>query len=410
MQLIQDDPALHEALRHSDVVVAGAGFAGAVLAERCAAALGKRVLVLDKRAHIAGNCFDSIDDYGILVHRYGPHIFHTSRPSVVDYLSRFTQWLPYEHRVLARVGDLHVPVPFNYTAIDLCFPAAQAQSLKHKLEKAYAPGQPLSILELRKASDAELRELAEFVYARLFIHYTAKQWGVSPAQVSPAVLGRVPVVLSHDDRYFRDSFQHMPTLGYTHIIERMLTHPRIAVALQRDLLGYLQIDAAEGSLHLAGKGFSGKLVYTGPLDELFQFCHGELSYRSLQFSFEHYPQERFQPAATVNYPGAEAFTRITEFRQINDSFGARGTTIVREFPQDYCRQDPQRNVPYYPVANPETEARYRRYAEMAALFPQLLVCGRLGDFRYYNMDDTVQRSLDRFEELRKASKVDADDP
>lgn len=396
MKVVYGDSDLHYALAECDVLVAGAGLSGAVLAERMASQAGKRVVVLDKRSHVAGNCFDRRDEHGILIHQYGPHIFHTNRPEVVSYLSQFTDWLPYEHRVLAKIEEGLVPVPFNLNSIDACFPMLKAKRLASKLLEAYGDGQRVPIMALRKAPDPELAELAEFIFQRVFLNYTIKQWGIEPGQLSESVLSRVPVVLSRDDRYFQDAFQKMPKEGYTRLVERMLSHSNIQVALNREIKNFIQLDRKEGKVHVDGKPFNGRIVYTGPLDELFDFELGELSYRSLQFEFEHFKTGPFQPCGTVNYPNTEPFTRITEFRYLTGQLGLEGSTIVREYPQDYDRNDPLKNIPYYPVLNLETEARYQQYLGLADRFKQLLVCGRLGDYRYFNMDDAVHRSLQRF--------------
>lgn len=382
-----------------DAIVAGAGFSGAVMAERMASQLGWRVLVLEQRDHIGGNCHDQYDESGILIHTYGPHIFHTRHQAVWDYLSQFTEWRPYEHRVLGEVDGELVPIPFNLTSLRRCFSPAEASRLEAKLMDIYGQDARVPILELRRSDDDDLKSLAEFIYAKVFVNYTAKQWGCRPDDISPEVSARVPVVVSEDDRYFQDPYQGIPTQGYSALIGRMLDRPGIDVVLGTALRQ--RVTLSKSSILFDGRPFSGLLIYTGMLDELFDFRLGELPYRSLQFRFETLDCERFQPVATVNYPNAPGLTRITEFKQLTGQVCAR-TTIVREYPQAYDRHDETRNVPYYPVFTDDNRQRYQRYAELADAIPGLKCLGRLGEYRYLNMDDAVANALQHFSRLEAA--------
>ncbi len=379
-----------------DYVIVGAGFAGCVLAERLASRRKGSILLIEKRNHIGGNCYDHYDDEGILVHKYGPHLFHTSNAEVFHYLSRFTDWIEYQHRVLAVVDGRKIPLPFNLDSLHRVFPASLAQSLENKLIGHYGFDVKVPILELRKQADEELKYLADFIYNKIFLNYTVKQWACSPEEISPEVTARVPVFVSRDDRYFQDKYQVIPRHGYTRLFENLIDHPDIKLMLNTDYREIVRLDADSHRIRCFGHPFGGHLIHTGMIDELFDHRFGELPYRSLKFQFEHMDTDQFQEVTTVNYPQDYDFTRITEFKHIT---GQRvpGTTIVREYPQDYDRLDARRNIPYYPVFQEENLERYRRYAEFACRFPNLTLVGRLAEYRYFDMDDIVARALEVFQ-------------
>ncbi|NTS75371.1 UDP-galactopyranose mutase [Catenovulum sp. SM1970] len=378
-----------------DVVVIGAGFSGAVMAERFASQQNKRVLVLEQRPHIAGNCYDKIDTNGVMIHQYGPHLFHTRHDDVWDYLSQFTEWHPYEHKVLAHIDGKLSPVPFNLNSLYAFYPEQEAIALESLLIKRYGENAKIPILELKETDEPALQALAEFIYNKLFVNYTCKQWGCKPEDIAPAVTARVPVVLNRDDRYFHDKYQAIPKAGYSKLIENMLSHPNIQVKLATDAKNYLQLDLASKQVLFEGDVFAGQLVFTGMLDQLLDYAKGELPYRSLQFQFEQHDKEYFQPATTVNYPNDEEFTRITEFKHIL-SQKLNGTTIVKEFPQDYDRHDPKCNIPYYPIFNEQNQQAYEAYADVIGDFDNVIAIGRLAQYKYFNMDDAVKNALNCF--------------
>lgn len=372
-------------------IVVGAGFSGAVMAERLASQLGWQVLVLEQRNHLAGNCFDKTDSNGIRIHQYGPHLFHTNKPEVWQYLSQFTQWQPYEHKVLAKVGDMLLPLPFNLNSLYRVYPAEQARRLEQCLIQRYGAGSKVPILQLKQAGEPELQQLADWVYQNIFVNYTMRQWGIKAEDISPEVLARVPVVLSRDDRYFHDQYQAIPVAGYTALIGKLLSRPGIDIQLQQDALQRLRL--AQGQIWLDGEPFNGQLIYTGMLDQLFAYQFGELPYRSLQFEFKQLDFPYFQTAATVNYPNEATFTRITEFKHILGE-QSNSTTIVTEYPQDYDKNDPQKNIPYYPVFTAGNQQRFEQYKVLAAQYPQLIPLGRLAEYKYFNMDDAVANALE----------------
>ncbi len=374
-----------------DYIVVGAGYAGAVMAERIATQLNQKILIIDKRKHIGGNCFDRKDENNILIHQYGPHLFHTDNRTVVSYLSQFTDWDPYHHEVLAFVDGKKVPVPFNLNSLYELFPQSLASSLEAAMLKSYALNTKVPILELKQSDDPQLQFLAEYIYEKIFVNYTAKQWGLKPEEMDGAVTARVPVFVGRDNRYFNDTYQMVPRHGYTRLFEKMLDHPNIKILLNTDFREVAEIHGS--TFHLFGREFGGKIIYTGALDALFNYRFGELPYRSVEMQFETVSQSRYQEKGTVNYPNDYDFTRITEFKHIHPSNSER-TTILKEFPLPYVRNE---NTPYYPIFTPENQRNYERYVSHAATFENLILLGRLAEYRYYDMDDIVARALELFE-------------
>ncbi len=378
-----------------DVIVVGAGLSGSVLAERLASQSHKRVLVIEKRGHVAGNCFDYKNEHGIVVHKYGPHLFHTNKEHVWQYLSQFTQWANYEHKVRASVDGSLVPLPFNLNTREALYTKERARSLETLLIQEYGFGEKVPILTLRHHANPDLKQLAELVYEKFFVNYTVKQWGVTPEQISPEVTARVPVVISRDDRYFHDKYQAIPSAGYSKMVEAMLSHQNIAVRLNTNAAELIRLDRATSTVYFDEQKFTGQLIFTGMLDELFNFDRGELPYRSLQFDFQSLNTSQFQPATTVNYPNEHAYTRITEFKHILPC-DTPYTTIVKEYSQDFDRHNPAKNVPYYPVFNEVNQQLHKEYRKRLDDFQNVISVGRLADYKYYNMDDAVGNALDVF--------------
>ena len=380
---------------HFDCLIVGAGYAGSVAARELAERGRLRVLVLERRDHIGGNAYDCLDESGILIHRYGPHIFHTSDQRVYSYLSRFTQWRDYQHRVLANVYGRYMPVPFNLSSLHMAFPGEKGTRLEEKLLSAYGEGARVTILSLREASDPEIREVADYVYEHVFVHYTMKQWGQTPEEIDPNTTARVPVFLSRDDRYFQDAYQGMPLEGYTPLFEKLLDHPGIAVELGTDALK--RLDLSGDRVRVDGEVFEGPVIYTGQADELFGFQFGPLPYRTLDFRFETLPRDDFQGYGTVNYTVDEDYTRITEFKHMTGQVKPGVTTIVKEYSRSYTGAPEE--TPYYAIINPENNALYARYKETADRFPNLRLLGRLAEYKYYNMDAIVARALELSDQL-----------
>ena len=363
-----------------DYLVVGAGFAGSVLAERLARELGMRVLVVDKRPHVGGNAYDRYDDAGILIHPYGPHIFHTNSAEIFEYLSRFTKWRPYQHRVLASVDGQLVPMPINLDTVNRLYGLnLTAFEMEHWLE---------SVAEKKDrcvtSEDVVVSKVGRDLYNKFFRGYTRKQWALDPSELDASVTARVPTRTNRDDRYFADTFQAMPLNGYTRMFEAMLDHPNIKVMLNTD---YREIVDLLPWTHM---------VYTGPIDAFFNFRHGKLPYRSLEFQHVNLPQAQFQAVGTVNYPNDYAYTRISEFKHITGQHHPT-TSVVYEYP----RAD---GDPYYPVPRPENAALYKLYEAEAEAMTNVTFVGRLATYRYYNMDQVVGQALTAFKRLEKAHR------
>lgn len=378
-----------------DCLVIGAGFAGAVAARELAERGGRRVLVLERREHIGGNAYDCLDQAGVLIHQYGPHIFHTGSRRVYDWLSRFTQWRDYQHRVVANVHGTLMPVPFNLTSLELAFGAETAARLERKLIDTYGAEKKVTILDLRRSEDPEIARLADYVYENVFLHYTMKQWDQSPEEIDPNTTARVPVFLSRDDRYFQDPWQGMPLEGYTPMFERILDHPNITVELGVDARQRLEL-GTEGA-RLDGQAVQGPVIYTGAVDELFGCRFGRLPYRTLDFLFETHPVEFYQTHGTVNYTVSEPWTRITEFKYLTGQVLPDRTTIAKEISRAYTGAEGE--TPYYAIINPENNALYERYRALASGCPGVHLLGRLAEYKYYNMDAIVMRALDLCDRL-----------
>uniref|UniRef100_UPI0035B09443 UDP-galactopyranose mutase n=1 Tax=Sphingomonas sp. TaxID=28214 RepID=UPI0035B09443 len=363
---------------HYDYLVVGAGFAGAVMAERLAADGGKRVLVIDRRPHIAGNAYDTTDDSGILIHRYGPHIFHTNSDEVFAYLSNFTAWRAYEHRVLADVDGKRVPVPINRTTLNALYDAGLETDAD---AAAFLAARAEPVAEVRTSEDVVVSAVGQELYRTFFRGYTRKQWGLDPSALDKSVTARVPTRTSTDDRYFTDRHQAMPAAGYSAMFAAMLDHPNITVRTGTDF--------AEAAAAVSYD----RLVYTGPIDEYFGYCHGRLPYRSLCFEHRTLPVERHQAVAVVNYPDeAVPHTRITEYKHLTGQ-QSPVTSITIEYPA-------AEGDPYYPIPRPENQQLYKRYEALALAEPNVIFVGRLATYRYYNMDQVVGQALATYRRLK----------
>ena len=382
-----------------DSVIIGAGVAGCVAA-RDLAESGRKVLVLEQRDHIGGNCYDEKDEHGILIHKYGPHIFHTKEQKAYDYLSRFTDWYAFGHEVVANVHGKLIPVPFNLNTLHMVYEQEKADALEKKLIDAFGLESRVPILKLREHEDPEIREIADYVYENIFLHYTMKQWGQTPEQIDPAVTGRVPVLISHDNRYFQEPWQGMPLHGYTLMFEKMLDHENITVEIGVDARS--RVTFSEGSVSLDGQAFTGDVIYTGPLDELFDCRFGRLPYRSLRFDFEYYDKPDYQGHSVVNYTVSEDFTRITEFKYLTGQ-QAEGTTIVKEYPFAYTGAAGE--IPYYSIANEANQKLYEQYRGLVEHIPNVWLLGRLAEYKYYNIDAMVLKALELTDKIKKDKEV-----
>lgn len=375
-----NNPDANAPRRGFDYLIVGAGFAGSVLAERLAAGLGKRVLVIDRRPHIGGNAYDFHDDAGVLIHRYGPHIFHTNSQRIVDHLSRFTQWRPYEHRVLATVDGQQVPIPINRTTLNALYGLTLESD---EQAEQYLASRAEPVEHINTSEDVVVNQIGRELYEKFFRGYTRKQWGLDPSQLDKSVTSRIPTRTNLDDRYFTDTFQQMPLHGYTRMFERMLDHPNIKVMLNAD---YREIRAEIDHDHL---------IYCGPIDEYFDYRFGKLPYRSLRFEHKSLDQEQFQAVGTVNYPAEEVpYTRISEYKHLTGQQHPK-TSVTYEYPS-------AEGDPYYPIPRAENAELYKRYQHLASETPGVTFLGRLGTYKYYNMDQVVGQALALYQRIEEA--------
>lgn len=389
-------------MKNYDVIIIGSGFAGSVMAERFAS-IGKKVLVLEKRAHIAGNMYDYLDKQGVRVHKYGPHIFHTNRIEVVEYLSKFTDWYSYQHKVLGQVNDKFVSIPFNLASIEESFEPEVAERLKSRLIETYGMEKKVTILDLRKNEDTEIRQLADFIFDKVFKDYTMKQWGLTVDEIDPLVTNRVPVHISYDDRYFQDKYQQMPNEGYTKIFDKLLNHENIEVRINVDAKDLVRIDLDMNKVYFMDEVFEGKVIYTGAVDELLDYRFGVLPYRSLDFDLQSFNNHTYQTVGTVNYPtpaSQHGYTRITEYKHMMQE-QPTGTTVAIEYSLQYNKDADKGNIPYYPIFTETNQTLYEKYVDALKPLQNVVLIGRLAEYKYYNMDAIIHRSLSVFENLTK---------
>lgn len=358
-----------------DYLIVGSGFAGSVLAERLASKAGKKVLIIDQRNHIGGNAYDYYNKDGILVHKYGPHIFHTNSRDVFEYLSQFTPWRQYEHKVLASVDGQLVPIPINLNTINQMY----GLNLSSDQVEAFFKSKAVKVDRIVTSEDVVVSKVGRELYEKFFRGYTRKQWDLDPSELDASVTARVPTRTNKDDRYFTDTYQEMPLYGYTKMFEKILSHPNIKIMLNTD---YKEIvDSIPYKF----------MIYTGPIDSYFNYCYGKLPYRSLEFKFETVEAESFQPTGTVNYPNEHPYTRITDFKYLTGQKHPK-TTIVYEYPK-------AKGDPYYPVPRPENAEIYKKYQQLTAAMTNTYFVGRLATYKYYNMDQVVAQSLTLFKKL-----------
>ena len=379
-----------------DCIVVGSGFAGSILAERLATQNNKKVLIIEQRDHIAGNMFDYMDGNGIRIHKYGPHLFRTNSERVLNYISKFTEWQPYQHRVLASVNNELVPVPFNLTSLEKLLPH-NATELKALLLSEFGMDIKVPVSTLQKHSDVRIQKLGNFIFENIYLNYTTKQWGEKPENLDfETITARVPVHISYDDRYFQESHQALPLNGYTAMFDSMLSHSNIEIRLNCKSSNVLKFEQEKDEIYFENEVFEGDVIYTGPIDELFNYCYGELPYRSLRFDLESH-SNIFQPTATVNYPNDFDYTRITEYKHLMN-ISTPKTTIMKEYPQDYDKNDPIKNIPYYPIPKDTNTDLYNKYFNLSEKYKNLTLVGRLAEYKYYDMNNIINKALDIYSE------------
>lgn len=368
-------------------LIVGCGLSGAVIARELAEK-GYKVQILEKRNHIGGNMYDHVDEHGILVHNYGPHTFHTKKKELFDYMCKFSEWEEYHLTCGAEINGICTPTPFNYHTIDDFYTKEDALSLKREIEQTF-PGQATAtVVEALTCGNTTVEGYAQFLFDNDYSLYSAKQWGCKPSEIDPSILKRVPLRFNYDVGYFDDEYQVMPKVSFAHFFEKLLDHKNIEVCLNTDALEYLKIDGK--NLYYMEDKVDYPVIYTGPLDELFQCCYGELPYRSLRFEWKYEEIDSFQDMPVVAYPQAPDFVRIIEYKKLPVQ-NVNGTTYEVEYSLPY--KAGEKNEPYYPLLTEESQSRYEQYKSLADSVNNLYLCGRLGNFKYYNMDQALEAAL-----------------
>ncbi len=366
-----------------DYLIVGAGFAGSVVAERLATQANKKVLIIDKREHIGGNAYDYYNNDGILIHKYGPHIFHTNSKEVFEYLGQFTPWRPYEHKVLGSVDGQLVPIPINLNTINQLY----GLNLSSDEVEAFFESKAEKAAGIKTSEDVVVSKVGRELYEKFFRGYTRKMWDLDPSELDASVTARVPTRTNRDDRYFTDTYQAMPLNGYTQMFQNMLSHKNIKVMLNTDYKDIIDMIPHKN------------LIFTGPVDEYFNFCYGKLPYRSLEFKFETIDKEVFQSTGTINYPNEQLYTRITDFKYLTGQVHPK-TAVVYEYPK-------AEGDPYYPVPRPENAELYKKYQQLAATMTNTYFVGRLATYKYYNMDQVVAQALTTFKKIMQGHKEES---
>ena len=372
-----------------DVVIVGAGLAGSTLA-RILADSKKKVLIIEKRKHIAGNVYDYFRKDKLLVQKYGPHIFHTASEKIWEFVNRFSRFFPFQHKVLGLIKGKLVPIPFNFKSIDTLFDKSKAATLKHLLKSTF-PGQwKISIFDLLSCKNKLLKQLGDYIYENVFYHYTLKQWDMPPEQLGKFIIKRIPVILGYQDTYFYDKYQYMPQKGFTYLFKNMLRHKNITIRLNKNIKNIISFK--QKKIYFEGKPYNGMFIYTGPIDELFDYKYGVLPYRSLRFVLNRHNKNYYQPVATVNFPNNNYYTRITEYKHFlpKKSQPKNKTIIAKEYPIKYGIN--QNKSPYYPINNKKNDALYQKYKVLAESH-KIILCGRLAEYKYYTMEATISSAM-----------------
>ena len=379
-----------------EALVIGCGLTGSVIARFLAEKLNKKVVIWDRRNHVGGNMYDYYDEHGILVHKYGPHTFHTKKEYLYDYMCQFAEWKEYKLTCMAQINGKFTPTPFNFQTIDDFYDKKEAADLKKRIRNEFGNKATATVVEVLNCNDKKIQEYAQFLFDNDYSLYTAKQWGISANEVDPSILKRVPLRFSYDIGYFDDEYQVMPATTFTDFFKSLLNHKNIEIKLSIEALEHLNVDLQNNKVFIDGEYKDIPIIYTGALDELFDNCYGKLPYRSLRFEWKYEDIDSKQDAPVVAYPQAEGFTRITEYKKLPVQ-DVKGTTYAVEYPLSY--NENVKMEPYYPVLTEKSQRIYSKYLEKASNIKNLFLSGRLADFKYYNMDQALERALNICKEL-----------
>lgn len=381
-------------------IIVGSGFSGSILARKMAEEMNLPITILEKRSHIGGNMYDEYDEHGILIQKYGPHFLNTNKYFVIEFLKQYSGLFPHNTKLLSFIDGRYIRLPFNFLTVQQLVGPKAAESLLNKLRNAFSNRDRVPVLELCNHSDEEIRNYGMLLFEKAYRTYTSKMWGLQPEEVDKYVLDRVPMAMSYDERYLNKDFQYLPQNGFTKLFEKMLQHPNIKVKLNTDALKLLKFDKDSGTVKYNGETVD-CLIYTGPIDELFGCKYGRLPYRSLDIRYQYSETDSVLPSEIVSYPQAPGYTRSTEYRKIMfDDSNVKGSVVATEYPLEYDPTAEKGNIPYYPVVTEESNAQYRLYLQEAERYKGLFLCGRLAEFKYYNMDVCIEHALGYFENIR----------
>ena len=382
------------------IIVVGSGFSGSISARKIAEELDREVIVLEKRSHIGGNMYDEYDELGILVQIYGPHFLNTNNFAIIKFLQQYGEFFPHNAKLLSFIDGRYVRLPFNFTTVQQLIGAEQAEPLLAKLRQEFYGRDRVPVLELVEHSDKNISAYGKLLFEKAYRTYTSKMWGIEPEEIDKYVLDRVPMAMGYDERYLNKDFQYLPVQGFTKLFEEMLNHPNIQVQLNVDALKHLRLDENAGRVYYDGQSVE-CLIYTGAIDELFGLKYGALPYRSLDIRYEYSDKESMLPSEIISYPQATGYTRSTEYRKIMyDESKVRGSVVATEYPLQYDPQAEIGNIPYYPVLTEESQQVYQKYLAEVHKYNNLFLCGRLAEFKYYNMDVCIEHALSYFENVK----------
>ena len=384
-----------------NIIVVGAGFSGSILARKMAEECGQRVRIIEKRNHIGGNAYDEYDENGILVQRYGPHYLNTNKYFIIEFLEKYAELYPHDAKLLSFIDGKYVRLPFNFRTMQQLVGAKKSERLLAVMRKSFNGRDRVPIFELIEHEDKEIREYGELLFEKAYKTYTAKQWGIDPDEIDRSVLERVPMAMSFDERYLNKDFQYLPKHGYTALFEKMLDHPNITVELETDALKHIMFDEDKKIITYDGQNVD-MLVYTGAIDELFGLKYGRLPYRSLDIKYVYENKKSILPCEIISYPQADGYTRSTEYKKI--TYGIEQdipiSVVATEYPKQYDPDSEDANIPYYPIITKENMALYEQYLAEAKRYGNIVLCGRLAEYKYYNMDICIEHALEKFEEIK----------
>lgn len=383
-----------------NIVIIGSGFSGSILAREIAEKLDMKVRVIEKRNHIGGNAYDEKDEYGIIVQKYGPHFLNTNSYSIIHYLKKYASLIPHDTKLMSYIDDKYTRLPFNFRTMQQLVGFENSEILLKKMRKYFAGRDRVPIMEVMECEDKDIQDYANLLFEKAYKTYTAKQWGLDTNEIDKSVMDRVPMAMNFDERYLNKDFQYLPEYGFTEIFKNMLNHPNITVELNQDGLKDIYMDENSNIIFFRDKPVK-LLIYTGAIDELFDLKYGRLPYRSLNITYDYYHKDKVLPCEIISYPQAKGYTRKTEYKQFNFHCESDYTVIATEYPLEYNPSDPIANIPYYPTLTEDSIQKYNKYLTETKKYGNIILCGRLAEFKYYNMDICIEHALEKFQEIKK---------